>query len=69
MKRQYSILEISKCLKLPESMTRKLLNDAGAGIDELAENLGEPIRREIVINLAADRAGTREGRLLAKLLH
>jgi hypothetical protein len=44
------------------------LNDSGANIDELAEDPGELIPREVVINLAADRAGGRTGRRLAALL-
>jgi len=41
------------------------LNDNGANIDELAEDPGKLIPREVVINLAADRAGGRIGRRLA----
>lgn len=64
----YSIKTISDCLGTNEAMARKLLNDSGAGIDELAEDPGEVIPREVVINLAADRAGDRVGRKLAELL-
>lgn len=77
MRENFEIQEMNEVLKMDEritrkllndAMTRKLLNDSGADIDELAEDPGERIPREVLINLAADRAGSREGRLLARLL-
>lgn len=68
MKKAFTIKEISECLKVNESMTRKLLNDSGLSINELSENPGEMVKREAVIDLYAYRAGTREGRLLSKML-
>lgn len=49
-------------------MIRKLLNDAGAGIDEPQEDPAEFISREVVINLVADQASNYVGRKLAELL-
>ena len=63
-----TIKAISDCLGTPEAMTRKLLVDAGADIDELAIDPDEFIPREVVINLAADRAADRIGRRLVELL-
>jgi hypothetical protein len=68
MKNQYSIFEISHCLKVNEPMTRKLLNDAGAHLDELANNPDELVNREAVIDLIVDRHGQRESILLAELI-
>ena len=65
---KFTIKEIKDCLGYPERWTRKLLFDSGGNIDELAEDPGELIPREVVINLAADRAGGRIGRRLAALL-
>ena len=56
---EFSIDQISKALNYPEAWTRKLLNDSGANIDELAEDPGELIPREVVINMITDRAGKR----------
>lgn len=64
----YKISEIVAGLKIPEVMVRKLLRDAGADIDELKSNPQETVTREAVIDLWADRVGTREQRLLSKLL-
>ena len=63
-----TIKAISDCLGTPEAMTRKLLVDAGADIDELTVDPDELIPREVVINLAADRAADRIGRRLVELL-
>ena len=65
---QFTIEQISKALNYPEPWTRKLLNDSGANIDELAEDPGELIPREIIINMIADRAGKRESYKLSELL-
>ena len=64
----YRISEIMKVLKLGERSTRKLLVDTGARIAELDQNPQETVTREDLIALWADRADTREGRLIASLL-
>ena len=56
-----------------ERAARKLLNDAGADprldeYDEYAENPGELVTRQLVINLVAIRAGDIVGRRAARLL-
>jgi hypothetical protein len=66
---QYKISEIMAALKLNEASVRKLLVDTGAPIAELDQNTQEAVTREDVIALAFDRADTREGRLLSKLLN
>jgi len=64
----YKISEIMKVLKLGERSTRKLLVDAGTPIAELDTNPQETVTREAVVDLWADRVGTREQRLLSQLL-
>lgn len=70
MKEKYTVGEIAAALKLDERMTRKLLNDAGTHVNELLIDPypEEEITRAQVVDLFVDRAGTREGRLLAGLL-
>ena len=51
-----------------EVAMRKLLKDAGADIDELATDRSERVPREVVIDVAAVRAGDRVGRILAEVL-
>lgn len=64
----FSIRELAMALIVPERTIRKLLNDAGAKIDEYAINPDETVSRELVIDLFAIRAGDRVGRVLAGLL-
>ena len=66
--KKFTIGELTKHLGCAESMIRKLLNDSGADIDELAQDPGETVPREIVINLVADQAGNYVDRKLAELL-
>ena len=68
MENEFTIQELADCLLVPESMLRKMLNDAGANIDELANNPGELIPREKVINLIADHKSARVGIKLGELL-
>lgn len=70
MREKFFIGEISAKLKINERMTRKLLNDAGVHVNELLIDPypDEEITRAQVIDLFVDRAGMREGRLLADLL-
>ncbi|MDI7277232.1 MAG: hypothetical protein QME94_14750 [Anaerolineae bacterium] len=51
-----------------ERTMRKLLNDAGARLDEYRQEPGETVSRDIVVRLYAQRAGDRVGRKLAELL-
>lgn len=53
-----------------ERAMRKLLNDAGANprLDEYTTDPGETVTRDLVITLAARRAGDRVGRKLGELL-
>lgn len=46
----------------------KLLNDAGARLDEYATNPAETVTRDAVVILFALRAGDRVGRKLAEVL-
>ncbi len=64
----YTIADIMECLKLNETTVRKMFVDAGVELDENALNPNEQISRENIIDLLVDRASTREGRLLSKLL-
>ncbi len=64
----YTIKDIVNCLKLDETTVRKLLIDAGVELDENAINPNEVISRTDLVSLWYDRAETREGRLLSKLL-
>jgi len=64
----FCISEIGSCLKLNESVVRKLFVDAGVEIDELKVDSTERVSREDLIALWTDRADKREGRLLAGLL-
>ena len=51
-----------------ERAMRKLLNDAGAGLDEYVEDRDELVARRLVVDLLALRAGDRVGRVLGDLL-
>jgi len=64
----YSIGKITGCLGIHERTTRKMLNDAGARLDELKTDPGEMVPRLVVIDLFAMRAGDRIGRKLWGLL-
>ena len=64
----YRISELMKVLKLNERTVRKLLVDAGANLVELDQDTSERVTRQAVIDLWADRVGTREQRLLSQLL-
>ena len=68
-KQFFTIGEITKAVTGGnERAARKLLNDAGANLDEYTENPDEPVSRETVIYLAAIRAGDIVGRRAARLL-
>jgi len=67
--RFFTLAQIAEtCTGGNEQAARKLLNDAGAKLDEYTKNPGETIPRKIVIDLLAMRAGDRIGRKLAELL-
>jgi len=46
----------------------KLLNDAGAGLDETVDDPTAQVDRAVVVDLWALRAGDRVGRLLSRVL-
>jgi hypothetical protein len=66
----YTLGELAQVLKINQRAVRKMLNDAGGGprLDEYTEDPGETVTRSQVVDLFADRAGSREARLLAGLL-
>lgn len=51
MSSSYSVKAISECIGFDEFMTRCLLNDEGALIDEFLLNPEEMIGRDVVIRL------------------
>ena len=59
----YKIFTIARKLKVNERTARKLLR-----LNELKIEPSELVTRNQVINCLADRAGTRESRLLADML-
>jgi len=62
----YPISELTKALKAPERIVRKMLNDAGAipRLDELNDNPSEQISRSLVVDLAEIRADDKVGQVL-----
>jgi hypothetical protein len=65
----FTIQQIADCLLCPEQTVRKLLNDAGAELNENKIDPGELVTRDQVLDLVAVlRAGGRAGRELAELL-
>lgn len=63
-----TIGQIQAALSYNERAIRKLLNSAGAGIDEYATDPEETVPRNVVIDLWSARAAMREGRKLVPLL-
>lgn len=71
VKKKYTIGEIATAITGGnERQARKMINDAGADprLDEYKTDPGELVRREILIDLLADNAGSRTGRKAAELL-
>jgi hypothetical protein len=65
---RYTIAEIMDKLALDEATIRQLFIQVGVDLDPSANNAEETVIREDVIALLADRAGSREGDLLADFL-
>lgn len=65
----FTVGELAKrCTGGNERAIRKLLNDAGAKLNEDTENLTETVSRAVVVDLWEMRAGGRIGRKLSELL-
>lgn len=64
----YQLGSIMEKTELDEHTLRTLLHDVGVDIDMNAENPQEIITQDDLIALLADRAGSREGDLLAEFI-
>ena len=65
---KYKLSEMMSLLKLDEPIMRKLFKGVGVELDETVSNPDEIIIRKDVIALFADRAGSKEGKILADFL-
>ena len=65
---EYKLSEMIALLDLEEPIVRKLFKDVGVDLDVTVNNLDEIIYRKDVIALFADRAGSKEGKILADFL-
>ncbi len=65
---EYKLSEMISLLDLEEPIVRKLFKDVGVDLDVMVSNPEEIILRKDVIALFADRAGSKEGKLLADFL-
>ena len=64
----YSLSSIMTKTELSEPTLRQLLKDVGVDIDVNVKNAQETITQNDLIALLADRAGSREGDLLAEFI-
>jgi hypothetical protein len=64
----YQLSSIMTKTELDEGILRKLLKDVGVDIDVNVKNPQETITQDDLIALLADRAGSREGDLLAEFI-
>ncbi len=64
----YTLSEIMTLLELDEPTVRRLFNGVGLDFDPAVQNPEEVVTEKDVIALLADRAGSREGKLLADFL-
>lgn len=64
----YKLSEMITLLDLEEPTVRKLFKDVGVDLDLKISNPDEIILRKDVIALFADRAGSKEGKILANFL-
>jgi hypothetical protein len=64
----YQLSSIMTKTELDEDILRKLLKDVGVDIDVNVKNPQETITQDDLIALLADRAGSREGDLLAEFI-
>ena len=65
---EYKLSEMITLLDLEEPIVRKLFKDVGVDLDVKISNPDEIILRKDVVALFADRAGSKEGKLLADFL-
>jgi len=65
---EYKLFEMIALLELEEPIVRKLFKDVGVDLDTTANNPDDIILRKDVIALFADRAGSKEGKILADFL-
>ena len=65
---EYKLSEMITILDLEEPIVRKLFKDVGVNLDVTVNNPDEIILRKDVIALFADRAGSKEGKILADFL-
>ena len=64
----YQLSSIMTKTELSEPILRQLLKDVGVDIDVNVKNAQETITQDDLIALLADRAGSREGDLLAEFI-
>ena len=64
----YKLASIMEKTDIDEHTMRKILHDVGVDIDKTAINSQEYITQHDLITLLADRAGSREGDLLAEFI-
>jgi len=65
---KYQLSEMMRMLKLEEPIIRRLFVAVGVDLDETVSDPKETITRKDVIALFADRAGSKEGKILADFL-
>lgn len=64
----YTLSEVMEKVQLDEPTLRKLLVDVGVNLDKTAQDTDETVTERDLIALLADRAGSKEGDLLADFL-
>jgi len=64
----YTLSEVMEQVQLDETTLRKLLVDVGVDLDKTARDPNETVTEKDLIALLADRAGSKEGDLLADFL-
>ncbi|MDT8382511.1 MAG: hypothetical protein RQ728_09710 [Brevefilum sp.] len=64
----YTLSEVMEQVQLDEPTLRKLLVDVGVDLDKTAQDPDEKVTERDLIDLLADRAGSKEGDLLADFL-
>jgi len=64
----FTLFEVMEKVHLNEPTLRQLLVDVGVDLDKSAQNPDETVTEKDLIALLADRAGSREGDLLADFL-
>ncbi|HAF47963.1 MAG TPA: hypothetical protein DCL08_01825 [Anaerolineaceae bacterium] len=64
----FTLSEVMDAVKLDEPTLRQLLVDVGVNLDKTAQDTDETVTERDLIALLADRAGSKEGDLLADFL-